>query len=96
MIADLASVKVETPPKAKVTPLPTAKPAVKREPLFVQAREFVMPDGRAVTIVRHAVCFILPTKTTPDKHIFVALKGSKSVIPLVIPYGEFKTWWEAK
>jgi hypothetical protein len=57
-------------------------------------REFKMPDDRPVTINRFAVSFCCPAKDEPETKTVVGVKGAASAMPLMIPYAEFKAWWQ--
>ena len=58
------------------------------------AREFLMPDGRPVTIARHCVNFC--AKAKEEGRTIVGVKGAVSAMPLMIEYAEFKEWWQTR
>src|SRR6516225_3934302 len=57
-------------------------------------REFLMPDGRPVTIARHCVNFC--AKAKEEGRTIVGVKGAVSAMPLMIEYAEFKEWWQTR
>ncbi len=73
---------------------PTREAPARR--MHLDTREFKMPDGRPVTINRFAVSFCCPAKDEPETKTVVGVKGAASAMPLAIPYGEFKAWWQQK
>jgi hypothetical protein len=86
--------QLKTKPDAPIrgpAPEPSEAPARR---IHLDTREFKMPDGRPVTINRFAVSFCCPAKDEPETKTVVGVKGAASAMPLVIPYDEFKAWWQ--
>jgi hypothetical protein len=91
------------PETTKAPEAMAAKPAPKKSrpprPSFeaVHAkniREFTFPDGRKVSLQRHAVNFATPFKEDPDHATLVAAKGGLRPMPLTIAYEDFVAWWK--
>jgi len=60
-----------------------------------EIREFVFPDKRPISIIRHGVVFATPFQNE-EGCTLIALKGGGKPFPIRIAYSDFKTWWLGK
>jgi hypothetical protein len=88
---------MDTAKRQRLTMAPAPPPApapaapAKKHPAL-DLREFQLPDGRPMALLRGVVTFAVPDKNDPDTATVVGIRNARAV-PLRINYTDFMRWW---
>ncbi len=58
-------------------------------------KEFAFPDGRPISIIRHAIVFATPFNGE-EGCTLIASKGGGKPFPIRVAYADFVGWWRAE
>ena len=86
------------PPAAAVAPPAPADrpmpPRMNRTPAHLETRELTMPDGKRLTVARHAIHLIVEARE--KGRVIVGVKGTVGAMPVTADYEELLAWWQER